>query len=108
MLARAGWRPLTLYSPKCVEGAFCELLRLYRVLGSSHWTSIDGMLRGARGKVTDGRRRRRSRCDMSDRTHETIEDMLRDVRQALQMDVAFVSKFDADKLVFRKLAGDSG
>src|SRR5215217_3204604 len=29
---RAG---LTLYSPKCVEGAFCELLRLSRVLGTS-------------------------------------------------------------------------
>ncbi len=44
---------------------------------------------------------------MSDRTHETIEDMLRDVREALQMDVAFVSKFDADQLVFRKLEGDA-
>jgi GAF domain-containing protein len=44
---------------------------------------------------------------MSDRTHETIEDMLRDVRQALDMDVAFVSKFDADQLVFRKLEGDA-
>ena len=43
---------------------------------------------------------------MSDRTHETIEDMLRDVRQAFDMDVAFVSKFDADQLVFRKLEGD--
>ena len=44
---------------------------------------------------------------MSDRTHETIEDMLRDVRQALQMDVAFVSKFSKDQLVFRKLEGDA-
>jgi GAF domain-containing protein len=44
---------------------------------------------------------------MSDRTSGTIEDMLRDVREALQMDVAFVSKFDADQLVFRKLEGDS-
>ena len=44
---------------------------------------------------------------MSDRTHETIEDMLRDVREAFQMDVAFVSKFDADRLVFRKLEGDA-
>jgi len=44
---------------------------------------------------------------MSDRTHETIEDMLRDVRQALDMDVAFVSKFEADQLVFRKLEGDA-
>ena len=44
---------------------------------------------------------------MSDRTHVTIEDMLRDVRETLNMDVAFVSKFDADRLVFRKLEGDS-
>jgi GAF domain-containing protein len=44
---------------------------------------------------------------MSDRTHETIEDMLRDVREALNMDVAFVSKFDGDQLVFRKLEGDA-
>ena len=44
---------------------------------------------------------------MSDRTPGTIEDMLRDVRQAFQMDVAFVSKFDADQLVFRKLEGDA-
>ena len=44
---------------------------------------------------------------MSDRTHETIEDMLRDVREAFRMDVAFVSKFDADQLVFRKLEGDA-
>ncbi len=44
---------------------------------------------------------------MSDRTPETIEDMLRDVREALQMDVAFVSKFDGDQLVFRKLEGDA-
>src|SRR4028118_303877 len=33
--------------------------------------------------------------------------MLRDVREAFDMDVAFVSKFDADKLVFRKLEGNS-
>ena len=44
---------------------------------------------------------------MSDRTHETIEDMLRDVRQALQMDVAFVSQFAQDRLVFRTLEGDA-
>src|SRR3989337_1137531 len=44
---------------------------------------------------------------MSDRTHETIEDMLRDVRQAFEMDVAFVSQFDGDQLVFRKLEGDA-
>ena len=44
---------------------------------------------------------------MSNHTPETIEDMLRDVRKALDMDVAFVSKFDADQLVFRKLEGDA-
>ena len=44
---------------------------------------------------------------MSDRTHETIEDMLRDVRETLQMDVAFVSKFSEDQLVFRKLEGEA-
>ncbi len=45
---------------------------------------------------------------MSERTPEgTIEDMLRDVRLAFDMDVAFVSKFDGDRLVFRKLEGDS-
>jgi GAF domain-containing protein len=44
---------------------------------------------------------------MSDQTPGTIEDMLRDVREAFQMDVAFVSKFDVDQLVFRKLEGDA-
>src|SRR4028119_1169786 len=44
---------------------------------------------------------------MSDQTHVTIEDRLRDVREAFRMDVAFVSKFDADQLVFRKLEGDA-
>jgi hypothetical protein len=57
-----------------------------------------------------------ARTDMSDLTPsgegfdprpESIEDMLRDVRQALQMDVAFVSKFDEDQLVFRALEGDT-
>src|SRR4028118_2047202 len=45
---------------------------------------------------------------MSGQTLETIEDMLRDVREAFRMDVAFVSKFDADQLVFKKLEGDAG
>jgi GAF domain-containing protein len=40
-------------------------------------------------------------------TPEDIEDMLRDVREAFRMDVAFVSKFDRDRLVFRKLEGDA-
>jgi GAF domain-containing protein len=44
---------------------------------------------------------------MSDRTPGTIEDMLRDVREAFDMDVAFVSKFAGDQLVFRKLEGDA-
>jgi GAF domain-containing protein len=33
--------------------------------------------------------------------------MLRDLREALQMDVAFVSQFSEDQLVFRALEGDS-
>ncbi len=54
--------------------------------------------------------------DMSDRTpsgegvgrmSETIEHMLRDVRQALQMDVVFVSEFAGNRLVFRELEGDA-
>src|SRR5215203_1962282 len=37
-----------------------------------------------------------------------IEHMLRDLREALQMDVAFVSQFSEDQLVFRALEGDAG
>jgi GAF domain-containing protein len=44
---------------------------------------------------------------MSDRTPGTIEDMLRDIREALQMDVAFVSEFSEDQLVFRAVEGDA-
>src|ERR671913_2300004 len=55
------------------------------------------------GEGTDARKRR---CHMSDRTPGPIEDMLRDVREALQMDVAFVSQFSEDQLVFRALEGD--
>jgi transcriptional regulator with GAF, ATPase, and Fis domain len=62
------------------------------------------MLGGVRGKSTNARRRR---YVMSNQTHATIEDILRDVRKAFDMDVAFVSKFDADQLVFRKLEGDA-
>ena len=40
-------------------------------------------------------------------TPEAIEHMLSDVRRALGMDVAFVSEFDRDRLVFRKLEGDA-
>ena len=36
-----------------------------------------------------------------------IEYMLRDVREAFQMDVAFVSQFSEDQLVFRALEGDA-
>ncbi len=36
-----------------------------------------------------------------------IEHMLRDVREALQMDVAFVSQFSEDQLLFRALEGDA-
>ncbi len=37
-----------------------------------------------------------------------IERMLRDVREALRMDVAFVSEFADDRLVFRAIEGDAG
>ena len=40
-------------------------------------------------------------------TPEDIERMLSAVRETLRMDVAFVSEFDRDRLVFRKLEGDS-
>jgi GAF domain-containing protein len=40
-------------------------------------------------------------------TPEDIERMLSAVRETLRMDVAFVSNFDRDELVFRKLEGDS-
>ena len=45
---------------------------------------------------------------MSDPTPGPIEYMLRDIREALQMDVAFVSEFAGDQLVFRALEGDAG
>jgi GAF domain-containing protein len=44
---------------------------------------------------------------MSGRSPGTIEDMLRDVREAFNMDVAFVSQFSEDQLVFRALEGDA-
>ena len=40
-------------------------------------------------------------------TPETIEQLLSAVRDALQMDVAFVSQFAQDRLVFRALEGDT-
>jgi len=56
------------------------------------------------GEGTDARKRR---CGMSDPTPGPIEYMLRDVRRALQMDVAFVSQFSEDQLVFRAIEGDA-
>jgi GAF domain-containing protein len=50
---------------------------------------------------------KRRRYGMSDQRPATIEDMLRDVREAFDMDIAFVSKFDGDQLVFRNLEGDA-
>jgi GAF domain-containing protein len=44
---------------------------------------------------------------MSDRTPGPIEHMLRDVREALHMDIVFVSQFSEDQLVFRALEGDA-
>src|ERR671914_2315223 len=44
---------------------------------------------------------------MSDLTNGTIEEMLRDIREALQMDVAFVSQFSEDQLLFRAIEGDA-
>jgi GAF domain-containing protein len=41
-------------------------------------------------------------------TPETIEQMLSAVRQAFEMDVAFISKFAEDRLVFRVLEEDAG
>jgi len=40
-------------------------------------------------------------------TPETIEQLLSAVRDALQMDVVFVSQFAQDRLVFRALEGDT-
>src|ERR671917_1299153 len=41
-------------------------------------------------------------------TPEDIVSMLSEVRRALEMDVAFVSEFAGDELVFRALEGDAG
>ncbi len=40
-------------------------------------------------------------------TPEAVEQLLSTVREALQMDVAFVSEFAEDRLVFRALEGDA-
>ncbi len=40
-------------------------------------------------------------------TPEAVEHMLSDVRNALRMDVAFVSGFAGDELVFRAIEGDA-
>src|SRR5918995_3246219 len=55
------------------------------------------------GEGTDATKRR---CSMSDRAPGPIEYMLRDIRGGLQMDVAFVSRFSEDQLLFRALEGD--
>ena len=44
---------------------------------------------------------------MSDQTPAAVEDILRDVREALNMDVAFVSEFSEDRLVFCAVEGDA-
>ena len=44
---------------------------------------------------------------MGGRSPGAIEDMLRDVRVALNMDVAFISEFSEDQLTFRVLEGDA-
>ena len=44
---------------------------------------------------------------MSDQTPGAIEHMLREVREALHMDVAFISQFSGDELVFRAVEGDA-
>jgi len=66
---------------------------------------MDGMPRDLFGEGTHARRRRR--CDMSERKPGAIEYMLRDVRETLNMDVAFVSQFSEDQLVFRAIEGDA-
>src|SRR5919108_5143670 len=40
-------------------------------------------------------------------TPETIERLLTTVREAMEMDVALVTQFAGDRLVFRALAGDA-
>src|SRR5918997_80885 len=72
-------------------------------------------MRAGKGAIPP-RRRRGVRIGMGDRTPpgggygpmpEAIEDMLREVREALEMDVAFVSEFAGDELVFRAIEGDA-
>jgi GAF domain-containing protein len=65
------------------------------------------MLRGAWEGYRCYADARRRRCAMSGRSPGAIEDMLRDVRKSLNMDVAFVSQFSEDQLVFRALEGDA-
>src|SRR3712207_3197264 len=43
----------------------------------------------------------------SGQTPETVERLLSTVREALEMEVAFVSEFAGDQLVFRALEGDA-
>jgi transcriptional regulator with GAF, ATPase, and Fis domain len=67
---------------------------------------LDGWhVEGGEGEGTEEERKRR--YGMSDRMPGNIEDMLREVRETLNMDVAFVSEFTEDQLVFRAVEGDA-
>jgi hypothetical protein len=103
------------YSPDCVEGAFSEV----HLEGDSQKLAPDVRLRhhgGWKGS-TPPKAGGGAQTDMSSaqtpssegfgQTPETIEQMLRDVREAFHMDVAFVSEFAGDKLHFRALEGDA-
>jgi len=69
-------------------------------------SGLDGWhVEGGEDEGIDEERKRR--YGMSDRTPGNIEDMLREVRETLNMDVAFVSQFTEDQLVFRAIEGDA-
>ena len=69
-------------------------------------SELDGWhVEGGDGKGID--EERKGRYGMSDRMPGNIEDMLREVRETLNMDVAFVSEISEDQLVFRALEGDA-
>jgi len=59
--------------------------------------------------LRQGRRKTMSEETPSGVRHasETIERLLSSVREAMQMEVAFVSEFTEDRLVFRALEGDA-
>ena len=69
-------------------------------------SGLDGWhVEGGEDEGIDEERKRR--YGMSDRMPGNIEDMLREVRETLNMDVAFVSQFTEDQLVFRAIEGDA-